>query len=272
MTLRQPEGVPFMVTVWGKSGIQFAGTTDIYSESDNLDGLLESKLTKDVGPPSTTNSSCFLSDQDILDRYSFAFNTSNTQGGYPPQCSTMTISWPTSLEQNVTGTIAKRDDEYDYEYDYTLDPPLEQSIYPPRDLSPEGMFKRQTNDGDRDGDDTSTSTSSDRGNTTNPPTMFGLIPLGNSFSIPITYPANSSFADSLPESSISSQPTTFTSHGVTYLNWTLPLAKGTRFLLVAGIGSAEQWASGGSSRLMTVGQGDESCLGTSEGPSVTANP
>ena len=34
MTLRQPEGVPFMVTVWGKSGIQFAGTTDIYSESN----------------------------------------------------------------------------------------------------------------------------------------------------------------------------------------------------------------------------------------------
>jgi hypothetical protein len=33
MTLRQPEGIPFMVTVWGKSGIQFAGTTDIYSES-----------------------------------------------------------------------------------------------------------------------------------------------------------------------------------------------------------------------------------------------
>jgi hypothetical protein len=52
----------------------------------------------------------------------------------------------------------------------------------------------------------------------------------------------------------------------------VPLAKGTRFLLVAGIGSAEQWASGGSSRLMTVGQGDDSCLGTSEGPSVTANP
>jgi hypothetical protein len=102
--------------------------------------------------------------------------------------------------------------------------------------------------------------------------MFGLIPLGNSFSIPITYPANSSFADSLPESSISSEPTTYTSQGVTYLNWTLPLAKGTRFLLVAGIGSAEQWASGGSSRLMTVGQGDESCLGTSEGPSVTADP
>jgi len=183
----------------------------------------------------------------------------------------MTISWPTSLEQNVTGTTAKRN--LDFEYDYTLDPPLEQSIYPPRDLSAPGLFKRQTTgDGDGDADDTSPSTSSDRGNTTNPPTMFGLIPLGNSFSIPITYPANSSFADSLPESSISSQPTTFTSHGVTYLNWTLPLAKGTRFLLVAGIGSAEQWASGGSSRLMTVGQGDDSCLGTSEGPSVTANP
>ena len=229
------------------------------------------KLTTDVGPPSITNSSCFLSDQDILDRYSFAFNTSNTQDGYPPQCSTMTISWPTSLEQNVTGTTAKRN--FDYEYDYTIDPPLEQSIYPPRDLSGPELFKRQTTgDGDRDADDTSPSTSSDRGNTTNPPTMFGLIPLGNSFSIPITYPANSSFADSLPESSISSQPTTFTSHGVTYLNWTLPLAKGTRFLLVAGIGSAEQWASGGSSRLMTVGQGDDSCLGTSEGPSVTAIP
>jgi hypothetical protein len=176
----------------------------------------------------------------------------------------MIISWPTSLEQNVTGTIAKRDSEYDY--DYTIDPPFEQSIFPPNDLYEQSLFKRQSPS------DSSTSTSSDRGNTTNPPTMFGLIPLGNSFSIPITYPANSSFADSLPESSISSQPTTFTEQGVTYLNWTLPLAKGTRFLLVAGIGSAEQWASGGSSRLMTVGQGDESCLGTSEGPSVTANP
>jgi hypothetical protein len=102
--------------------------------------------------------------------------------------------------------------------------------------------------------------------------MFGLIPLGNSFSIPITYAANSSFADNLPESSISSEPTTFTSHGVTYLNWTVPLAKGTRFLLVAGIGSAEQWASGGSSRLMTVGQGDDLCLNSGDGPSVTAQP
>lgn len=182
----------------------------------------------------------------------------------------MLISWPTSLEQNVTGTIAKRD-QNEYQYDYTIDPPLEQSIYPPQNLlSERELFKRQSQS--KDSSDSSTSTSSDRGNTTNPPTMFGLIPLGNSFSIPITYPANSSFADSLPESSISSQPTTFTEQGVTYLNWTVPLAKGTRFLLVAGIGSAEQWASGGSSRLMTVGQGDDSCLGTSEGPSVTANP
>lgn len=179
----------------------------------------------------------------------------------------MIISWPTSLEQNVTGTIAKRE-EYTYEWDqgYLQHPPMEESLYPPQDLLPHGdLFKRQSSD-------SSTSTSSDRGNTTNPPTMFGLIPLGNSFSIPITYPANSSFADSLPESSISSEPTTYTNQGVTYLNWTLPLAKGTRFLLVAGIGSAEQWASGGSSRLMTVGQGDDSCLGTSEGPSVTADP
>jgi hypothetical protein len=179
----------------------------------------------------------------------------------------MTISWPTSLEQNVTGTIAKRhghDLGIEDGYGYGIP-----SLYPPQDLLlPErGLSLRK-----RQQSDSSTSTSSDKGNTTIPPTMFGLIPLGNSFSIPITYAANSSFADSLPESSISSQPTTFTSQGVTYLNWTLPLAKGTRFLLVAGIGSAEQWASGGSSRLMTVGQGDESCLGTSEGPSVTADP
>jgi hypothetical protein len=216
-----------------------------------------------VGPPSETNSSCFLSDQEILDRYSFSFNTSNTGGGFPPQCSTMTVSWPTSLEQNVSGTIAKRD--WDDTYSYLNGVP---SLYPPQSLldPARGLIRRQTPA------DSSTSTSSDRGNTTYPPTMFGLIPLGNSFSIPITYAANSSFADNLPESSISSMPTTFTSQGVTYLNWTVPLAKGTRFLLVAGIGSAEQWASGGSSRLMTVGQGDDLCLYSAEGPSVTAEP
>lgn len=236
-----------------------------------------------VGPPATpsstaaANSSCFLSDQEILDRYSFSFNITGSRGGWPPQCSNLTMSWPTSLEQNVLGTVERRD--LDSEFTFTSPPSSndgpfsdlgERSLYPPRTLidgypgSP-ALYKRQDNN---------PSSSSDRGNTTNPPTMFGLIPLGNSFSLPITYPSNSSFADSLPESSISSEPTTFTSQGVTYLNWTLPLAKGTRFILVAGIGSAEQWASGGSSRLMTVAQGDDLCLNQNqgEGPSVTADP
>ena len=183
------------------------------------------------------------------------------------------MSWPTSLEQTVFGTVARRDLDADagMDYEYENDDELglafeeeeemdygEESLYPPPGfprLDPfphTGLSRRQ----DRE---SNPSSSNDSGNTTNPPTMFGLIPLGNSFSLPITYPANSSFADSLPESSISSEPTTFTRQGVTYLNWTLPLSKGTRFLLVAGIGTAEQWASGGSSRLLTVGQGDESC-------------
>lgn len=201
------------------------------------------------------------------------------------------MSWPTSLEQSVLGTTVRRginpetgtgmefEDDLDLvdleearglELDYG-----EQSLYPPPGFprldpfsSPmTGLSKRQ----DRE---SNPSSSTDNGNTTNPPTMFGLIPLGNSFSLPITYAANSSFADSLPESSISSEPTTYTRQGVTYLNWTLPLSKGTRFILVAGIGTAEQWASGGSSRLLTVGQGDDSCLGgtSGDGPSVTANP
>jgi len=174
------------------------------------------------------------------------------------------ISWP-SLEQNVSGTFTKRVAD-EYQYDYTIDPPLEQSILPPNDLYEQSLSERQASS------DSSTSALSDRGNTTNAPTMFGLIPLGNSFSIPVTYPVNSSFAGSVPGSLVSSEPTTYTTQGVTYLNWTLPLAKGTRFLLVAGIGSAEQWASVGSSNLMTVGQGDEECLGASDGPSVTAYP
>jgi hypothetical protein len=199
------------------------------------------------------------------------------------------MSWPTSLEQSVLGTVTRRDLDSGMDYedqngqasvsvgeerDYG-----EQSLYPPPGfprLDPFPMTRLSARS-DRDlskRQDSNPSSSTDSGNTTNPPTMFGLIPLGNSFSLPITYPANSSFADSLPETSISSEPTTFTRQGVTYLNWTLPLSKGTRFILVAGIGTAEQWASGGSSRLLTVGQGDESCLGSSygDGPSVTANP
>lgn len=47
MTLRQPEGVPFMVTVWGKSGIQFAGTTDIYSMSFSCSFIPVDECSKD---------------------------------------------------------------------------------------------------------------------------------------------------------------------------------------------------------------------------------
>ena len=55
------------------------------------------------------------------------------------------------------------------------------------------------------------------------------------------------------------------------------MAKGTRFILVAGIGDDMQWASGGSSRMLTVGQGYTSCVGTSQTdndnppPSVTGS-
>ena len=117
------------------------------------------------------------------------------------------------------------------------------------------------------------SSSEHAGNTTYPPSMFGVIPLGNSFSIPITYDRDSKYAKYLPESSRSDDPTTWTTKGVTYLNWTIPLARGTRFILVAGIGSDQQWASGGSSQLLTVGQGSADCSfvsGPDPNPSVTA--
>jgi len=120
-----------------------------------------------------------------------------------------------------------------------------------------------------DDEDTSSSNKTS-GNTTVPPTLFGIIPLGNSFSIPITYKTGSKAAKGLPESSLSDTPTTTTSKGVTYLDWTVNLAKGTRFILVAGIGSKEEWASGGSSEMMTVGQGGSSCL-YNNGPKVTAS-
>lgn len=124
--------------------------------------------------------------------------------------------------------------------------------------------------------------SSDRtnGNTTKPPSMFGIIPMGNSFQIPITFSRQAAFAYKLPEDVISDKPSTWTRQGVTNLNWTIPLAKGTRFILVAGIGDDQQWASGGSSRMMTVGQGSEGCTWPEEGsggsvttdvPSVTGS-
>ena len=130
-------------------------------------------------------------------------------------------------------------------------------------------------DTDNDNDGETPSSSKHPGNTTYPPTLFGVIPLGNSFSIPITYAEDSPFADSLPASSLSQNPTTWTSHGTTALNWTIDMAKGTRFILVAGIGSNSQWASGGSSELMTVGQGSTGCIGSEQSggngpPKVTA--
>jgi hypothetical protein len=120
-------------------------------------------------------------------------------------------------------------------------------------------------------DDTS---SSDRtnGNTTKPPTMFGIIPLGNSFEIPITFSEKAAFAYKLPDSVISDTPTTWTRQGVTYMNWTIPLSKGTRFILVAGIGDDQQWASGGSSRMMTVGQGGDACGWPDSGSGVSDQP
>jgi hypothetical protein len=219
--------------MWGASGISFAGTTDILTVSP-------------AAQP--TNGSCFLSDEEILGLYSFSFNITDTSDGYPPQCSNMTMTWPTSLESNVTGGLATRDvtDE--------LEPVAGQDI--------------QLNQLAAGG-----SSSEHVGNTTYPPSMFGVIPLGNSFSIPITYDRQSKYASYLPESSRSDNPTTWTTKGVTYLNWTIPLARGTRFILVAGIGSDQQWASGGSSALLTVGQGNSQCSFNNEGdssPSVTA--
>ncbi|KGB75393.2 hypothetical protein CNBG_1231 [Cryptococcus deuterogattii R265] len=234
--IRQPAGLQFILTVWGASGITYAATTDVMT----------------VGASVTDTKSCFMTDAQILSLYSFSFNMTTADGSdYPPQCSNISVSWPTSLESNVTSDVAKRN----FIEKSLEDPAVEINI---------------------DLEELSASSSEHLGNTTAPPTLFGVIPLGNSFSIPITFPRNSSFASHLPESSLSDSPTTHTSHGTTHLNWTVDMAKGTRFILVAGIGSAEQWASGGSSRMFTVGQGTTGCVGSeSDGngaPSVTASP
>lgn len=186
----------------------------------------------------------------------------------------MTMDWPTSLESNVT-YAGKRDLS---------------SVGKGTDI---GRSKRAPNDTvevalDTDGDghadltknvtasQLDQSSSDHKGNTTTPPTMFGIIPLGNSFNIPITYARDSKIAPYLPESSLSDRPTTWTSRGVTYMNWTIDLAKGTRFMLVAGIGSNQQWASGGSSQMFTVGQGTTDCSGSENNsgqpkPSITGS-
>ncbi|KAK4688625.1 hypothetical protein P7C73_g1489, partial [Tremellales sp. Uapishka_1] len=215
LPINLPSGLQFILTMWGEGGISKAGTTDILT----------------VGAPAApSDQSCFLSDQAILNLYTFSFNiTSSTD--FPPQCSNLTANWPSSLESNVTADLRRE----------VIDVSLDKT-----------------------------------GNTTKPPTLFGIIPLGNSFNIPITYSPSSRFAQSLPASSISDTPTTYTRQGRTYLNWTIPLAKGTRFMLVAGVGSDQEWASGGSSAMITVGQGNNECVGNPQGnagtdvPSVTA--
>ncbi|TYJ55659.1 hypothetical protein B9479_003691 [Cryptococcus floricola] len=234
LDIKQPAGLQFMLTMWGASGISYAATTDVMT----------------VATSSTGNSSCFLSDDQILNLYSFSFTLDTANGDtYPAQCSNISLSWPTSLESNVTSDAAKRD------------------------LA--GLDKVAERDSSVDLEELALSSSDHSGNTTSPPTLFGVIPLGNSFSIPITYANTSKFASSLPASSLSDDPTTHTSHGTTYLDWTVDMAKGTRFLLVAGIGSEQKWASGGSSKMFTVGQGSTGCVGSEQGsdgaPSVTAS-
>ncbi|WWC72374.1 uncharacterized protein I206_106336 [Kwoniella pini CBS 10737] len=244
LPIRQPEGIQYMLTVWGSSGIQYAATTDV--------------MTVQPSPSSTTN--CFLSDEAILNLYTFSFNLTSNSGSYPPQCSNMSLTWPSSLESNVTsdyvpvnGTLDTTSVSGRKRQDSTYQPTaIDLKIFDERDAS----------------------SSEHNGNTTHPPTMFGIIPLGNSFSIPITYSKTSKYAKYLPESSLSDNPTTYTSQGVTHLNWTVDMAKGTRFILVAGIGSQEKWASGGSSSMFTVGQGSSGCIGSEQdgggAPSVTA--
>jgi len=227
--------------MWGSSGISYAGTTDILTVNPS---------------PQPTNGSCFLTDDEILGLYSFSFNITDTSDGYPPQCSNMTMTWPTSLESNVTSSLAPRG---------VMDDGMDDAGVEKVDVvGPASQFRQMSAGG---------SSSEHEGNTTYPPSMFGVIPLGNSFSIPITYDRHSKYAAYLPESSRSDDPTTWTTKGVTYLNWTIPLARGTRFILVAGIGSDQQWASGGSSALLTVGQGSTDCSfvsGPDPKPSVTA--
>ena len=158
----------------------------------------------------------------------------------------------------MTGTITKRDDD-DNDISSAVGDVVGTSL---TSVSSSSVLERDT------------SSSEHHGNTSYPPSVFGVIPLGNSFSIPITYPAESTNAKYLPNTSLSDQPTTWTSDGVTNLNWTIDLAKGTRFILVAGIGSDQQWASGGSSTLLTVGQGGTGCVGGEQNgngvPSVTS--
>ncbi|OCF33606.1 hypothetical protein I316_04679 [Kwoniella heveanensis BCC8398] len=243
LNIRLPAGLQFLLTMWGASGISYAATSDVMT----------------VQPNAVANTTCFLSDQEILNLYSFSFNITNSGGNLPPQCSNFSMSWPTSLESNVTSDYIPRD---------LVNSPVDA-------LSQSALDSHHRTPDISDFAERDTSSSVHDGNTTHPPTMFGIIPLGNSFSIPITYRRNSKYAKYLPDSSLSDNPTTSTSQGITHLNWTVDMAKGTRFIIVAGIGSQMKWASGGSSSMFTVGQGSTGCVGSEQGgsgaPSVTAS-
>nr|XP_019051335.1 hypothetical protein I302_01784 [Kwoniella bestiolae CBS 10118]OCF30265.1 hypothetical protein I302_01784 [Kwoniella bestiolae CBS 10118] len=249
LLIRQPAGLQYMLTVWGASGIQYAATTDVLT----------------VQPSLNNTSTCFLSDDAILNLYTFSFNLTSNSGSYPPQCSNMSMTWPTSLESNVTSDWVSDNSTSSASASAQSLSPRSTPLLPARGIDAMEMEIFEERD---------PSSSEHGGNTTHPPTMFGIIPLGNSFSIPITYNRNSKYAKYLPDSSLSDNPTTYTSQGVTHLNWTVDMAKGTRFILVAGIGSQEKWASGGSSSMFTVGQGSSGCIGSEQNgggaPSVTA--
>ncbi|WWC92074.1 uncharacterized protein L201_007028 [Kwoniella dendrophila CBS 6074] len=253
LTIQQPAGLQYLLTVWGSSGIQYAATTDVMT----------------VGSPITPGTTCFLSDDAILNLYTFSFNLTSESGNSPPQCSNISLTWPSSLESNVTSDYVPMNQITTTTQAARRSIPSPQAGIEPN--LPVNIDSRMDLDIFEERD---ASSSEHAGNTTHPPTMFGIIPLGNSFSIPITYSRTSKYAKYLPESALSDNPTTFTSQGTTHLNWTVDMAKGTRFILVAGIGSQEKWASGGSSTLFTVGQGGTGCVGSEQNgggvPSITA--
>lgn len=227
-------------------------------------------------PSHNQTTSCFLNNAQINDLYTFAFNISDSHHGRPPQCSNLTISWPTSLKSEIDNGTKSPSKETN---GWMLDRRETSSVLPTIDpAEPVDAVERaeqpvvQTLDARGSNDDFSSGANRTTGkwNTTTPPTLFGIIPLGNSFSIPVTYDKAKQKLFGLPDEYLSHDPTTWTEKGVTSLNWTVNLAKGTRFILVAGIGSQEQWASGGSSEMMTVGQGPNTCFNVGgPKPSVT---
>lgn len=201
-------------------------------------------------------------------------NSYNGDNRSPPQCSNLSLSWPTSLESPIIDTRDVEQVSHGVVYNNALPPPPPpQARSPNPNPNPDPNPEPQTQPAFLADGDTSSSNKTN-GNTTKPPSMFGIIPLGNSFSIPVTYGRGTKTAKGLSEDYISDTPTTWTSQGVTHMNWTVTLAKGTRFIIVAGIGSDEQWASGGSSEMLTVGQGKFDCLNHDGGtpqPTITAS-